>query len=113
MNALFFLLGIFAIAAHARAPIVGPTNSKALLNNYIVVLKPSISDETFESHLERANLIVQIASDDLAHSTFKLGTFKGYSIKASSGEISELAESAEVRARLKFSAKRIDSDPFS
>jgi hypothetical protein len=99
MEALLFLLGIFAIATHARAPIVGSTNSKALLDNYIVVLKPSVSDETFKSHLERANAIVQIANNDLAHSAFKLGAFKGYVIKASDGEISELAESDDVRAR--------------
>lgn len=91
MKAHFFLLGLFAVAAHAVAPIVGSTKSKALLNSYIVVLKESVSDEALESHLGGVTGIVNVAP-----STFRLGGFKGYMVKASKGEIAALAESDDV-----------------
>jgi hypothetical protein len=99
MKAHHFLASVFAITAHARAPILGSTNSTALLNSYIVVLKPTISRDVFDSHVDHANSVVQIARDDIALSAFELGTFKGYTVKASNDEILEVAESDDVRTR--------------
>lgn len=83
------LLGIFAIAGRSAAPILGNANPKALLNNYIIVLKDTVSDEQFATHMQYANR-------NLATGAFKLGSFKGYAIMASPDELVALSKLDEV-----------------
>ncbi|KAF2679908.1 cuticle-degrading protease [Lentithecium fluviatile CBS 122367] len=96
MKAFVILLGVCAITAHGAAPILGPRNGKALLNNYIVVLKESISTEAFASHLESASAGLRTAGDGAAPNKFDFGTFKGYTIKASNDEVTALAKSDDI-----------------
>lgn len=89
------LLALFSVGAHSAASIRGLENSKAVPDSFIVVLKPSISDEALTSHFRWADGVLKSKSG-ARKSAFAFKAFKGYHLQASATVASLLAESEEV-----------------
>jgi hypothetical protein len=96
MKAILILLGVFAVTVCGIAPIVGIESAKAISDSYIVVLKESVSDDAFISHMQRANAVLRTRSAGAAPKIFNFGTFKGYTAKASKDEVATLAKNDDV-----------------
>ncbi|KAF2272336.1 subtilase [Westerdykella ornata] len=81
-TSVLFLLS-FAIGAYSAAPIISSSSTRAVPNNFIVVLKPSVSKSRLISHLEFADDVLS-ARGAVRNSTYEFPGFRGYYLQAPS-----------------------------
>ena len=104
---LFSVLSLWITGTHAAAAILGLDGSNVILDSFIVVLKPKISDRVLSSHLSFADGIIGAHSTAASNSSFAFGSFKGYHLKASRDIVAQLAERDEVSLLLLFGRVRV------